>query len=79
MLGAGIHDGDRLIVDRSNDPQNGNVIIAVLDGQLTVKRLRISRGKLSLEPENENYPVRKITQGMEFEVWGIVTNVFHPL
>jgi DNA polymerase V len=79
MLGAGIHDGDLLIVDRSKEPQNGNVIIAVLDGQLTVKRLRISRGKLSLEPENENYPVRKITQGMEFEVWGIVTNVIHPL
>lgn len=79
MLGAGIHDGDLLIVDRAKEPKNGNVIIAVLDGQLTVKRLRIRRGKLSLEPENDNYPVQPITAGMEFEVWGVVTNVIHPL
>ena len=79
MVGAGIHDGDLLIVDRSKEPKNGNVIIAVLNGQLTVKRLRIRRGKLSLEPENENYPVQPITEGMEFEVWGVVTNVIHPL
>lgn len=79
MLGAGIHDGDLLIVDRAKEPKNGSVIIAVLDGQLTVKRLRIRRGKLSLEPENDNYPVQPITAGMEFEVWGVVTNVIHPL
>ncbi len=79
MVGAGIHDGDLLIVDRAKEPKNGSVIIAVLDGQLTVKRLRIRRGKFSLEPENDNYPVQPITQGMEFEVWGVVTNVIHPL
>lgn len=79
MLGAGIHDGDLLIVDRAKEPKNGSVIIAVLDGQLTVKRLRIRRGKYSLEPENDNYPVQPITEGMEFEVWGVVTNVIHPL
>ena len=79
MVGAGIHDGDLLIVDRSKEPKTGNVVIAVLNGQLTVKRLRIRRGKLSLEPENTNYPVQQITQGMEFEVWGVVTNVIHPL
>lgn len=79
MLGAGIHDGDLLIVDRSKEPKNGSVIIAVLNGQLNVKRLRIRRGKLSLEPENENYPVQPITEGMEFEVWGVVTNVIHSL
>jgi len=79
MVGAGIHDGDLLIVDRAKEPKNGSVIIAVLDGQLTVKRLRIRRGTYSLEPENENYPVQPITEGMEFEVWGVVTNVIHPL
>ncbi len=79
MVGAGIHDGDLLIVDRAKDPKNGSVIIAVLDGQLTVKRLRIRRGTYSLEPENDNYPVQPITEGMEFEVWGVVTNVIHPL
>ena len=79
MLGAGIHDGDLLIVDRAKEPKNGSVIIVVLDGQLAVKRLGIRRGKVSLEPENDNYPVQNITEGMEFEVWGVVTNVIHPL
>ena len=79
MEGAGIHDGDLLIVDRSVEPKSGKVVIAVLNGELTVKRLRISRGKYSLEPENKNYSIQKITKDMEFEVWGVVTNVIHPL
>lgn len=79
MTGAGIHDGDLLVVDRSLQPVSGNVVIAVLDGQLTVKRLRIKRGRITLEPENQNYPAHTIAKGMEFEVWGVVTNVIHPL
>ena len=79
MTGAGIHEGDLLIVDRSIEPKHNHVVIAIVDGQLTVKRLKISRGKFSLQPENDNYPIQKITKGMEFEVWGIVTNVIHPL
>lgn len=79
MEGAGIHDGDLLIVDRSLEPISGKVVIAVVDGELTIKRIRISKGKFSLEPENENYPIKKITEDMEFEVWGVVTNVIHPL
>ena len=79
MTGAGVHDGDLLIVDRSKEPVSGNVVIAVIDGELTVKRMRIKKGKYTLEPENENYPVQKITENMEFEVWGVVTNVIHPL
>ena len=79
MTGAGIHEGDLLIVDRSIEPAHNKVVIAIVDGQLTVKRLKIKRGKFSLEPENDNYPIQNITKGMEFEVWGIVTNVIHPL
>ena len=79
MTGAGVHDGDLLIVDRSKEPVSGKVVIAVLDGELTVKRLRIQRGKYTLEPENDNYPVLKITKDNEFEVWGVVTNAIHPL
>ncbi len=79
MTGAGIHDGDLLVVDRSIQPVSGNVIIAVLDGQLTVKRLKIKRGKITLEPENKDYPTHTITKGMDFEVWGVVTNVIHSL
>ena len=79
MTGAGIHDGDLLVVDRSIEPASGKVIIAILNGELTVKRLRIRRGKFSLEPENDKYAVQKITKDMEFEVWGVVTNVIHSL
>ena len=79
MVGAGIHCGDLLIVDRSLEPKNKNVIIAVLNGELTVKRIKMSKNKIFLEPENENYPSQEINAGMEFEVWGVVTNVIHKL
>ncbi|MCF7956158.1 MAG: translesion error-prone DNA polymerase V autoproteolytic subunit [Phycisphaerae bacterium] len=79
MVGAGIHSGDLLVVDRSLEPKNNNVIIAALDGELTVKRIRIRGGKITLVPENKNYNARKIEGNMEFEVWGVVTNVIHEL
>jgi DNA polymerase V len=79
MVGAGIHHGDLLIVDRSLEPKNKSVVIAIVNGELTVKRIRIKGRTISLEPENENYPAQQITEEMEFEVWGIVTNVIHAL
>ncbi len=79
MVGAGIHSGDLLIVDRSLEPKNNNVIIAALNGELTVKRIRLSNNNITLVPENENYANQKIEGEMEFEVWGVVTNVIHEL
>jgi len=79
MIGAGIYDGDLLVVDRSLEPRDKNVVIAVLDGELTVKRIRLMRGKIILVPENENYFPHEITTDREFEVWGVVTNVIHKL
>ena len=79
MTGAGIHPGDILIVDRSLQPRDKNVVIAVLNGEMTVKRIRIRNRNIILESENENYPPQQIAQGMEFEVWGVVTNVVHTL
>ena len=79
MVGAGIHHGDMLIVDRSLEPKDKNVVIAVINGELTVKRIRIKKKKKILEPENEDYPTQEITEETEFEVWGIVTNVIHKL
>jgi DNA polymerase V len=79
MVGAGIHPDDILVVDRSLEPKDGNVIIAAIDGELTVKRIRIRRKKLYLEPENENYSAREIRSDNAFEVWGVVTNVIHKL
>jgi DNA polymerase V len=79
MIGGGIHDGDLLIVDRSLEPKDGNVVIAVLDGELTVKRIEIHDGKLFLVPENENYPLIPVTEEQSFEVWGVVRHAIHSL
>jgi DNA polymerase V len=79
MVGAGIHHGDLLVVDRSIEPRDKNVVIAVVDGELTVKRIRIRKKKITLEPENENYSAQQISEDAEFEVWGVVTNVIHEL
>jgi DNA polymerase V len=79
MVKAGIHDGDMLVVDRSIEPRDKNVVIAAINGELTVKRIRIRKNKLTLEAENENYRSQEIDEEMEFEVWGVVTNVIHAL
>ena len=79
MVKAGIHDGDLLVVDRSIEPRDKNVVIAVVNGELTVKRIRIRKNRLTLEAENEAYKSQEINDGIEFEVWGIVTNVIHAL
>ncbi|MFB0552557.1 MAG: LexA family protein [Phycisphaerae bacterium] len=79
MMGAGIHSGDLLVVDRSLEPKDKSVVIAVIDGELTVKRIRIGNKRITLEPENENYSVQQISEDTGFEVWGVVTSVIHAL
>ncbi len=79
MMGAGIHSDDLLVVDRSLEPKDKSVVIAVIDGELTVKRIRIGNKKITLQPENENYSVQQITEDTDFQVWGVVTNVIHAL
>lgn len=79
MIGAGIHSGDLLIVDRSVTPKHGNVVIAVLNGELTVKRLQKEGCHLALVPENPDYPTIEIAEGMDFEIWGVVTKAIHYL
>ena len=79
MVGAGIHHDDILVVDRSLQPRDGSVIIAALDGELTVKRIRIKRRKITLVPENQDYAAQEVSPDSDFEVWGVVTNVIHSL
>lgn len=79
MLGAGVHDGDLLVVDRALDPRPGRVVIAAVDGELTVKRLVREGGRLLLAPENAAYPSLDITGREDVEVWGVVTHVVHAL
>ena len=79
MIGAGIHDGDLLVVDRSLEPNHGRVVIAVLDGELTVKRLHHQRGKVILRADNPNYPDIAIQNGQELQIWGVVAHVVHKV
>jgi DNA polymerase V len=79
MLEAGIHPNDILIVDRAVEAKNGKIVIAVVDGELTVKRLKQHKGEIFLMPENESYDPLKITQEMDFRIWGVVTQVIHSL
>lgn len=79
MIDVGIHPGDLLIVDRSLRPHSGKIIIAVVNGELTVKRLIKKENRLFLMPENPNYPAFEITEEMSFMIWGVVTNVIHSL
>lgn len=79
MEGATIVDGSLLVVDRSKDVKNGNIIIAVLNGEYTVKRIRMEKesGKIWLIPEHPAYDPVLVTEDMEFKVWGVVTFIIN--
>lgn len=79
MINAGIFDEDILVVDRSLDAKTNDVIIAVLNSEFTVKRLKIEDKKVWLLPENTQYQSIEISNEMDFEIWGVVTNVIHKL
>jgi DNA polymerase V len=77
MIGAGIHHNDILVVDRSLTATSGKIIIAVINGALTVKRLVRTAASCRLVAENPAYAALEITEDSEFEVWGVVTSVIH--
>jgi DNA polymerase V len=77
MEGAGISDGDELIVDRALDPKDGSVVIAVLDGELTIKRLRITPHGVVLQAENANYPDIRVAAMSDLIIWGVATRCLH--
>lgn len=79
MTGAGIHPNDMLVVDRSIAAKNTKIIIASIDGELTVKRLIITGNETILASENPNYPNIKIQSHHDFKIWGVVTMVLHQL
>ncbi len=79
MIDAGIDENDILIVDRVIQPAHGNIVIAAIDGQLTVKRLHKKNNQLILIAENEAFKPIKINEGNEFFIWGVVTNVIHAV
>ena len=77
MIGAGIHDGDLLVVDRSLRPASGDVIIASVDGDFTVKTYRRDKEGVRLEPANPAYPIICIKKGHELDYFGKVTACIH--
>jgi DNA polymerase V len=74
MTGAGIRDGDLLVVDRSREAQSGSIVVAVVDGELTLKRLRFGRQGVRLEPENPAYKPIVVRENAELVIWGVVAH-----
>jgi DNA polymerase V len=77
MQNAGIFSGDILVVDRSLEAADNKIVIAIVNGEFTVKRLKIREGRISLVPENPSYPILEMKEGSDFQVWGVVTYVIH--
>jgi len=77
MTGAGIHHDDILVVDRSLEATSGKIVIAVYNGELTVKRLVRDNNGIRLVAENPNYPPLVIAEEDGCEIWGVVTSVIH--
>ena len=76
MIGAGIHDGDIAIVDRSIKPNNGKIVIAVVNGDMLIRRLEITQNKIRLVPESKLSAI-EISDFSELKIWGVVTYVIH--
>jgi DNA polymerase V len=79
MIEAGIHPGDILIVDKALEASPGSIVIAVIEGEFTVKRFQRTEGRCFLLAENPSFKPIEITEGMRVEVWGVVTYVIHKV
>ena len=75
MQGAGILDGDKVVVDRSVPARHGHIVIAVVDGEFTLKRLYQRHNRLELHPDNPAFPPIRLTEGKQLEIWGVVVGV----
>lgn len=79
MIGAGIDDGDILVIDRSLEARNGKIAVCFVDGEFTVKRIKVEQDCVYLVPENPKFEPIKVTEENELIVWGIVTHVVKSL
>ncbi len=75
MIGAGIDDADIMVIDRSLEPRDGKIAICFVDGEFTVKRIKIKKDGIYLMPENSTFEPIKVTENNELIIWGIVTYV----
>ena len=79
MQNAGIYSGDVMIIDRALEPKNNTIVLAVLNGEFTVKRIQKKSNKLYLKPENNDFKSIEIKEEMNFQVWGVVTHIIHKV
>ena len=79
MVNAGIHDVDIIVVDRSIEPADRCVVVAVVDGELTMKRLVMRNNIAELHAENPKYAPLQFKEGQELTIWGIVTSSVHAV
>ena len=75
MIGAGLDDNDLLVIDRSIEPENNKIAVCFIDGEFTVKRLKVEAECIFLMPENHNYKPIKVTEDNQLIIWGVVTYV----
>ena len=75
MQGAGLDDGDLLVIDRSKEPEDNTIAVCFIDGEFTVKRLKVEAECIFLMPENPNYKPIKVTEDNQLIIWGVVTYV----
>ncbi len=75
MVGAGIESGDKVVVDRAQTPKHNDIVIAVVNGKYTIKRLFRNQGRVELHPENPSYQPIVFSDGEELQVWGVVVGL----
>ena len=75
MIGAGIDDGDILVIDRSIEPTDNKIAVCFIDGDFTIKRIKIEEDCIYLQPENPKFKSIKVTEDNDLIIWGIVTYV----
>ena len=75
MIDAGVEEGDILVIDKSLEPRDGDMAVCFVDGEFTLKYLRMKDDELTLVPANPNYPQIHISEGVEFRMWGVVTYI----
>lgn len=79
MINAGIFDGDIVIVDRSLKPANGKIVIAVIDGEMLIRRYEKTINRLRLIPETPKLSAVEVSEFMDFKIWGVVTSIIRSL